>query len=97
MVWVWVWVCLMTPSEAKLLLFQALAEPFGLLCKANDPERARQALYRARREALDPELDGLQVRLVAIGEGNLVICKSKVPAPAGTKALPGPTVEELDE
>jgi hypothetical protein len=73
-----------TINDATLLLTQALAAPCGLVLRASDPQKARQMLYRARREALNPEFDELQIRLVAIGEGNMVICKARVQVPAGT-------------
>lgn len=71
----------MTKSDPALqvLLYQALAEPMGLLCQANpDLETARQRLYAARRAAADPDLDVLQFRASPFAEGNLVIVKETV-------------------
>ena len=69
-------------ADLMLLLQQALAEPIGLLCRVEDPARARQRIWVARQKACNAEFDILQVRLCQIGEGNLVICKNKVLAPA---------------
>lgn len=69
-------------EELKLLLARASAEPIGLICRSDDPARARQKMYLARKASYDPDLANLQIRLVQIGEGNIVICKNKVLAPA---------------
>ncbi len=68
-------------EDFQLLLERALAEPYGLLCQCDDPARARQKIYLARQRAVRAELFDLQIRLVRIGEGNMVICKNKVLAP----------------
>lgn len=77
----------MTLNDASLLLAQAVASPYGLVLSASDPQKTRQMLYRARKRwVASSEFAELQVRLVAIGEGNMVICKTRValPAQAGT-------------
>ena len=58
------------------LLYQALAEPIGILLKTSDPLRARQALYRARADAKDEALAVLQIRSSPFPDGDLLICKS---------------------
>lgn len=40
-------------------LYEALASPFGIVVLVDDVERARQTLYRLRREANDPDLQQL--------------------------------------
>lgn len=57
------------------LLYRALGEPIGLVLRTGDPQRARAALYTARRKAQDPLLDDLQIRPWALDGGDLVICK----------------------
>lgn len=42
-------------------LYQALASERGIKLEVSDPERARQRLYAARREAMDTALDVLSV------------------------------------
>lgn len=45
------------------ILYEALhAGDFGLSVLTSDPERAKQAFYKARREAFDPDLSCLQFR-----------------------------------
>lgn len=61
----------MTPSLLPLL-YSALSEPIGLLLFTPQPERARQALYRARVQANDQALAALQFRL--LGPTDLAIC-----------------------
>lgn len=67
----------MPASKADFLaaLYQALAEPRGLVLSTNDPARARMKLYAARKASGDSELDCLQVRLSPFPEGDLVITK----------------------
>lgn len=66
----------MTPSEAREILYLALAEPIGLLLRTNDPGRCRQRLYAARREM--PEASGLQFRMWIAEDGDLVVVNEKV-------------------
>lgn len=68
-----------TPELCKELLYQALREPIGVLVQVSDFARARQALYRARADANDTELNQLQFRLSpGLAGGNLIIVKEKV-------------------
>lgn len=68
-----------TSDNATDLLYLALAEPIGLLLSTNDPERARQRLYTARRATGDPALAVLQFKMSPWpGQGQLVICKAEV-------------------
>jgi hypothetical protein len=63
----------------QALLYQALAEPIGVLCSVEpNLETARQRLYAARRAAQDPDLSVLQFRASPFAEGNLVIVKETV-------------------
>lgn len=66
----------MTPAEAREILYLALAEPIGLLLRTNDPGRARQRLYAAKREM--PEASGLQFRIWPSEDGDLVVVNEKV-------------------
>lgn len=50
-------------SEIELL-YRALGEPNGLAISDPDPQRLRQALYRARRKTFDSSLDKLKIRVV---------------------------------
>lgn len=59
------------------LLYQALAEPIGLLLKAPEREKVRQKLYQARTAIGDPALAVLQFRVSPFAEGDLVICKGQ--------------------
>lgn len=67
-----------SPQSTRLgkLLYEALAEPIGLVLNAPDPARARQQLYAARKRMSDPDLAVLQIRMSSFAEGNLVICKA---------------------
>ncbi len=83
-----------TPELCKELLYQALREPIGLLIQVSDFARARQALYRARADAEDPELNQLQFRLSpGLAGGNLIIVKDKVQVSASAE----PSVENLTD
>lgn len=44
------------------LWYAALVEDFGVVVETSDPKLAAQQLYRARREASDPALEGLSLR-----------------------------------
>jgi hypothetical protein len=48
-------------SELEVL-YQALATPYGVVVECNNFNLAQQRLYKARREAGDPELARLQIR-----------------------------------
>lgn len=61
------------------LLYEALAEPIGLLCQGEPSfEVARARLYQTRRQLADPDLEVLQLRASPFPGGNLVICKATV-------------------
>lgn len=69
-------------DQLKAILYQALGEPIGLLLDCSDWARARQALYRARAEAGDPQLAQLQFRASpGIPGGNLIIINQKIQLP----------------
>lgn len=67
-------------QDLTLLLYQALAEPIGLLLAAEPPETIRQRLYQARAAASDPALAILQIRRSPFADGTLVICKGATKA-----------------
>lgn len=62
-------------DDIELLLYQALAEPVGVLLQTEDPTRARQLIYQTRAALKDPELARLQIRVVELQGGNIVIVK----------------------
>ncbi len=65
-----------SPEYCKELLYDALRSDIGLLLQVSDFARARQALYRARADADDPELAQLQFRISpGLAGGNLIILK----------------------
>lgn len=69
----------MAAQDLKAILYSAMADPIGLLLQVSDFSRARQALYRARAEAADPDLAVLQFRASpGLPEGNLIIVKERV-------------------
>lgn len=41
------------------LLYKALDSALGVVVLTNDPERLRQKLYAARREAMNPDFESL--------------------------------------
>jgi hypothetical protein len=55
--------------------YRALAEPSGIILVTNDRDGLRQALYRARRSANDPDLDGLSLVLSPTDDNQLWIIK----------------------
>jgi hypothetical protein len=67
------------PERWVPLLYQALAEPFGLLLTTNDVARAKAQIYAARKLASDPELDCLQLRTSPFTEGELVLVRGAKP------------------
>ena len=68
-----------TPEAWRDLLYQALREDIGVLIQVSDFARARQALYRARADAGDPELAQLQFRTSpGLAGGNLIIVRETV-------------------
>ncbi len=68
----------MTQASPIDVLYQALAEPIGLIIRVSDREQVRQRLYQARTKAGDKALEGLQIRVSAWAEGDLVVCHQKV-------------------
>lgn len=82
----------MTTADAQLILYQALAQPIGLLVQVSDFSRARALLYKARVEARDPELAQLQLRASpGLEGGNLIIVKQRPGAPEGPGDGQGPS------
>ena len=66
-------------EKMTMVLYAALAEPVGLLLEVSDFDQARQALYRARAEAKDEDLNQLQFRASpGLSGGNLIIVKQKI-------------------
>ncbi len=76
----------MARQELIPLLYQALAEPIGLVLRTSDWRRARQQLYAARVQAADGALVGLQFRAWPGEDGDLVITKVRVEVLAGAKS-----------
>lgn len=84
----------MTQEQLGSLLYQALAEPIGLMLQASDRQLARQRLYAARAKLQDPALALLQFRFwPQDGEavGNLVICRG------GQLQIQGPRPQATDD
>lgn len=78
----------MNQQELTVILYQALAQPIGLLVECSDWNKARQQFYRARTEAKDPELAQLQFRASpGIEGGNLIIVKQRIAALLATVDL----------
>jgi hypothetical protein len=71
------------------LLHKALASPFGIVIKTNDPQRAKGKLYAARQLAPSDEaqtLAGLQIR-TSSEAGQLWIVKGSAPKASPLRAL----------
>ena len=64
-----------TDQALRAILFQALAEPVGLLIRTNSLERARQQFYQARRGF--PDLAQLSLRASPFPDGELVIVRNE--------------------
>ena len=80
----------MSPEDILALAYRALASPGGLLLRTNDPDKAKQAFYRAIKKYSEAEgLGDLRFTTVEHEEGNLRI--ARVPGP---KALNGTTKGE---
>lgn len=86
----------------QTILYQALAEPVGLLLHSGDPARARQMLYQARAKLNDPDLAHMQIRLCEVAPraeaegGNLAIVKGEKLPQAESYApseVPGPSLK----
>lgn len=41
--------------------YRAFASALGVVLRTSDPERMKQKLYAARREALDPDLESIAI------------------------------------
>lgn len=63
-------------AEATEIMYQALAEPIGLLVQTNDLNGARARFYAARKLAGDPALSVLQFRASPVPGGELVIIRA---------------------
>ena len=61
--------------------YMALNSPLGVCLRTSDPERLRQRLYAARREAADPQLDSISVAISPTAEDEVWLVKRK---PNGT-------------
>lgn len=80
--------------ELADLLYQAAAQPIGLLIRTSSPERAQQRLSQVKYQLKDPSLQGLQIRLSPWPEGDLAIVQRKVlVASDEPKLLPQPLAE----
>jgi len=83
-------------DQLRAIMYQALAEPIGLLVSTNDFARARAAFYRARAETGDPELAGLQFRASpGIDGGELLIINQKLQPVAPATEPETPTDNSL--
>lgn len=65
------------------ILTLAEGEPIGLLLSVSDFDRARAGLYQARTK-VPGRFGDLQFRASPFPDGNLVICRAGVQAPAQT-------------
>lgn len=72
------------------ILYQALAQPYGLLLSAEDPLKMQQKLYAAKYTAKDLALAGLEIKLSPIEGGELVIYDKK-----NIQALLAPPIEPI--
>lgn len=72
----------MNEQQLKLLWYQALAEPIGLLLEARDVNFAKQRLYQARAKLGDPDLAQVQIRTSPVEGGNLLLIRETVSVPA---------------
>lgn len=69
-------------QDLRTLLYQALAQPIGLLLRTSDMPRARQKLYAARRDSGDSALNCLQFRASpGLSGGDLIIIKETIQVP----------------
>lgn len=59
----------------RTLLYQALAEPIGLLIATPEPEKLRKRLWMMKQLAEDPELDRVQIANSPVEGGQIVIVK----------------------
>lgn len=84
-------------STLRTLLYEALAQPIGLLIETSDRQVFTQRLYKARRDAGDPALNQLQFRASPLGEGTLIIVKERVEVPEGAEGAEAPEPPEAPE
>lgn len=56
--------------------YAALAEEHGIVLATTDRDAMRQKLYAARREANDPELDCLSIRLSPTDDSHVWIIRN---------------------
>lgn len=81
----------MTPAEAEGLILEALAEPLGLLLRTSDPERTKQALYRAKTR-LGSMASELQIRTwPRTEEADLALVRRRVELRRGSTSAEGST------
>lgn len=64
-------------AELVGLMWQAVAEPIGLLIVTDDPERLKQRLRWLRDAENDPELERLQFASSPLDDGDVVIVKTQ--------------------
>lgn len=80
----------------QVILYQALAQPLGLLVRVQDPNRAQQRLYQAKYAANDVALADLLIKFAPPGlapddgEAYLVIYKKSALDPILAKGGPPP-------
>lgn len=66
------------PFDPKEALYDALHAPIGIILQCENPDQVRQALYRARREAMDEGLAALQIKII---DGQVWIVRTTKDAP----------------
>lgn len=66
----------MSELDVRALLYQGYASPHGIAVSTNNFQLAQQALYKARRKLMDPDLDILQFRRSPHNEAELWIIKA---------------------
>jgi len=81
----------MNLTEYQTILYQALAQPYGLIIQTNDPQRLRQRFYSARAQAQDPQLDGIQILLGRLEDPNLVVLLKVTPTPGNASKYKEPS------
>lgn len=75
------------------LIYQALAQPIGLLINCDDFEAFRTRLYKVKSTLADPALQALQFRRSNIEGGNMLIVKLRIDLDARPPMLPSPLEE----
>lgn len=51
----------MSPGPQLNHLYEALGSPFGVVVQTSNAEKARQAYYKLRNAAQDPDLESLSI------------------------------------